>query len=92
MKLFLMMIIFLSFVLAQAAPKEVRVSVKGMVCSSCVQGITKKFQAETAVQKVEVSLEKKSVVLNFKDGQDMPNSKIESLLKDGGYSVEKIER
>ena len=75
-----------------AAGKEIKVSVKGMVCGFCAQGITKKFKAEAAVEKVDVSLEKKLVTLDLKDGQDLADSKIESILKDSGYNVEKIER
>lgn len=71
---------------------QVSVTVKGMVCSFCAQGITKKFKAENAVSEIDVSLEKKTVNLNFKKDQDMPDSKIESLLKDAGYTVEKIAR
>lgn len=75
-----------------AAEKEVVVTVKGMVCAFCAQGITKKFKAEPAVSTVDVSLEKKTVKLNIKDGQELPDAKIQSLLKDSGYSVEKIKR
>lgn len=50
------------------ATAEIKVSVKGMVCGVCAQGIEKKFKAEPAVQKVEVSLENKLVTLDLKDG------------------------
>jgi mercuric ion binding protein len=75
-----------------ATAKEAKVSVKGMVCGFCAQGITKKFKAESAVEKVDVSLEKKIVTLDFKDGQDLPDNQIEALLKESGYNVEKIDR
>jgi hypothetical protein len=39
-----------------------------------------------------VSLEKKIVTLDFKDGQDLPDNQIEALLKESGYNVEKIDR
>ena len=72
--------------------KEVKVAVKGMVCGFCAQGITKKLKAEPSVAKVDVSLEKKLVTIDLKDNQELTNSKIESILKDAGYNVEKIER
>ena len=75
-----------------AFAKEVKVSVKGMVCAFCAQGITKKFKAEPAVSKVDVSLEKKIVTIDLKDGQDISDEKINSILTDSGYNVEKIER
>jgi len=78
--------------LSFAAGKEIKVSVKGMVCGFCAQGIEKKFKTESAVQKVDVSLETKLVTLDLKEGQDIENSKIEKILKDAGYNIEKIER
>lgn len=72
--------------------KEVKVSVKGMVCGFCAQGITKKFKAESAVEKVDVSLEKKLVTINLKDGTDLDDNRIETILKESGYNVEKIDR
>ena len=75
-----------------AAPKEIAVGVNGMVCGFCAQGISKKFQKEAAVEKVKVSLESKLVTLQLKDGQDITDSTITSLLKDSGYSVSKIDR
>jgi mercuric ion binding protein len=77
---------------AFAAEKEAKVSVKGMVCAFCAQGITKKFKAEPAVAKVDVSLEKKLVTIDFKDGQDIDDQKIETILTESGYNIEKIDR
>lgn len=77
---------------AHVHDKEVIVNVKGMVCAFCAQGITKKFKAEPTVSNVDVSLEKKIVKLTIKEGQELPDAKIESLLKDSGYTVEKIKR
>ena len=75
-----------------AAEKSVVVNVKGMVCAFCAQGITKKFKAEPSVSQVDVSLEKKNVTLSIKEGQDLPDAKIEGILKDSGFNVEKISR
>ncbi len=70
----------------------ITVGVKGMVCSFCAQGIEKKFKAEPAVEKIHVSLADKEVHLTLKDGQNLEDSKIQSILIDSGYSVEKITR
>jgi len=74
------------------AEKRVDVSVKGMVCSFCAQGIKKKFSSEAAVDKVDVSLENHRVSLSMKDDKDLNDEKIAQLLKDAGYTVEKISR
>ncbi|WP_374080004.1 heavy-metal-associated domain-containing protein [Bdellovibrio bacteriovorus] len=63
------------------------VGVKGMVCSFCAQGITKKFKEQPEVASVEVSLENKFVKLTYKDGQKLSHDKIATLLKEAGYEV-----
>ena len=82
--------LFASSVLA--AGNDVHITVKGMVCAFCAQGITKKFKAEPAVGTVNVSLEKKSVDLSLKSGQTLSDDVIQKVLTDSGYTVEKIER
>ena len=73
------------------AGEVIQVKVKGMVCSFCSQGITKKFKAEPAVKNVLVTLEDHLVKLELKDGESLDDQKIETVLKEAGYSVEKIE-
>ena len=90
-KMILLVALFLPTV-SFANGKEAKVFVKGMVCGFCAQGIAKKFKAEPSVDKVDVSLELKTVTLDFKDGQDLADSRIETILKDSGYNVEKIDR
>ena len=58
---------------AFAVEKNITINVKGMVCAFCAQGITKKFNSEPAISKVDVSLEKKIVNLSLKEGQDIPD-------------------
>jgi mercuric ion binding protein len=72
------------------AGEKIEVTVKGMVCAFCSQGITKKFNEEK-VKSVNVSLEKHLVTLELNDNQKIENAKIEQILKDSGYGVEKIE-
>lgn len=84
--------LFFSSLSVFAGNREIKVSVKGMVCAFCAQGITKKFKGEPSVDKVDVSLEKKLVTIDLKDGKDISNEKIESILKESGYTVETIAR
>lgn len=92
MKLTLMTLILVASNIAFAAEKNITVNVKGMVCAFCAQGITKKFNSEPSISKVDVSLEKKVVKLSLKEGQDIPDSKIQGILTDSGFNVEKIHR
>lgn len=77
---------------ATAMAKDISISVKGMVCGFCAQGIEKKFKALPEVSAVNVSLEKKTVTITTKDKADVPDTKIKEILKDAGYNVEKIQR
>ena len=72
------------------AGEKIDITVKGMVCSFCSQGITKKF-TEEGVKSVNVDLGKHLVSIELNEGQKITKEKIELLLKDSGYGVEKIE-
>ncbi len=78
---------------AFADPQAIKVSVKGMVCGFCAQGIKKKFTAEPAVEQVSVTLDQgKYVDLKMREGQSLSDQQIEKVIKESGFSVEKIER
>ena len=72
--------------------KDIRVTVNGMVCGFCAQGITKKFKAREEIESVDVSLEKKTVTLKTKIHQDLTDKVITDILTESGYSTEKIDR
>lgn len=72
------------------AGQKMDVTVKGMVCSFCSQGITKKFKEE-GVKSVNVDLGKHLVSLELQDNQELSQDKITKILSDSGYGVEKIE-
>ena len=86
--LFLMMIPATSW----AKAHEVHITVNGMVCAFCAQGITKKFTAEPAVDKVDVSLQNKKVDLALKEGKEISDETIRRVLAEAGYAIQKIER
>jgi len=74
------------------AGEQLNVKVKGMVCSFCSQGITKKFKEQSAVKDVNVNLDNHLVTMNLNDGAQLDDVTVTKILKDSGYSVEKIER
>jgi mercuric ion binding protein len=76
---------------SESQKNKAQVTVKGMVCAFCAQGIRKKFESEKSVKKIEVSLESYQVSLEFHPGQALKDEKITELLKDAGYGVDKIE-
>lgn len=82
----------LSFLIASPVwAEQVKIDVNGMVCSLCAQGIKKKFTA-LGVEKVEVDLDKKIVILENKDKINLTNEKVSELIKESGYATVAIER
>lgn len=86
---------FMSCLLASSSfayAKDLRVTVNGMVCSFCAQGIQKKFSAQTAVKSVDVNLEDHLVKVVLKDDADLTDDIVTEILVGAGYTVSKIER
>ena len=75
-----------------ANAKDLKVTVNGMVCSFCAQGIQKKLTAQAAVKSVDVNLEDHLVKVALKDGSDLSDAVVTQILVDAGYTVSKIER
>jgi mercuric ion binding protein len=90
MKSLIVVLVLSGFSLAAVGGEKIDVTVTGMVCAFCSQGITKKFKEEN-VKSVNVDLEKHLVSLELNDNQKMEHTKIEQILKDSGYGVAKIE-
>ncbi len=88
----LIIALILAFIPTLAVAEEIRVSVNGMVCSFCAQGIKKTFGNLVEVESVSPDLENKLVVIVTKKDQLLTDARIEELIKDSGYEVKKIER
>ncbi len=71
---------------------EIHVKVNGMVCSFCAQGITKKFKAESRLEKVKVDLNAKSIELTTKADATLSDNEITKVIEDSGFNVVSIER
>ncbi len=78
--------------LADPAATTVRVSIRGMVCGFCATGLKKTFNAQKGVSRVEVSLEKKEVILHLEPGAKLDDATITEKVKDSGYEVTEISR
>ncbi len=72
--------------------ERISISVKGMVCSFCAQGIKKTFERKDGVQDVAVNLDTKVVTITTKDGTALPEAAIREAIVDAGYEVLTIER
>jgi mercuric ion binding protein len=75
---------------SMAAPIEL--TVNGLVCAFCAQGIEKKLKKFPATLEVVVNLEHRLVAVSLKDGQDIPDADLRKALTDAGYTVKAIVR
>ena len=73
------------------AANTVKVTVNGMVCSFCAQGIEKRISKMGATKDVFVDLKKKTVAVEANDGQVLDAKAISAEIVDAGYDVIKIE-
>ena len=77
---------------ATSYASTIEMSVNGLVCAFCAQGIEKKLKKFPATDEVVVSLEHKLVAISLKDGQDIPDADLRQALTAAGYSVKAISR
>jgi cation transport ATPase len=76
---------------ASAATPTTKLTVNGMVCAFCAQGIEKRLGAMPATQAVYVNLGEKIVAVEPKAGQTIDVDKVRAEVKEAGYDVVKVE-
>jgi len=77
--------------LSSFATPSYKVTVNGMVCSFCAQGIEKKMKALSETKDVYVGLKNHLVVVEVKEGLTLSQDVIKKIIKDAGYEVKSIE-
>jgi mercuric ion binding protein len=77
---------------ATSTAATIQVTVNGLVCAFCAQGIEKKLRKFPATAEVVVNLEHRLVAVALKDGQDISDADLRKALTDAGYTVKSIER
>ena len=77
--------------LSQASLASMKITVNGMVCSFCAQGIEKSIMKMDDTKAIYVDLKNKVVVIEAKDGKNLNEKLIAQEIKDSGYDVVKIE-
>lgn len=76
----------------QAHAATIEMTVDGLVCAFCAQGIEKKLRKIDATDDVFVSLEARLVAMTLKKNQDVADATLVELLKEAGYTVVGIRR
>jgi copper chaperone CopZ len=77
---------------ANSTAATIEMTVNGLVCAFCAQGIERKLKKFPATAEVLVSLEHRLVAVSLKDGQDIPDADLRKALTDAGYTVKEISR
>ncbi|CAM3649391.1 heavy-metal-associated domain-containing protein [Polynucleobacter antarcticus] len=70
---------------------SMKVTVNGMVCSFCAQGIEKSVLKMDDTKAIFVDLKNKVVIIEAKEGKTLNEKLISQEIKDSGYDVVKIE-
>lgn len=88
----LLLVVTLLAVAANSTAATIEMTVNGLVCAFCAQGIEKKLKKFPATAEVVVSLEHRLVAVSLKDGQDISDADLRKALTDAGYTVKAISR
>jgi copper chaperone CopZ len=88
----LVVVLLIGSTSALADATTVHIGIRGMVCGFCASGLKKKFSSTPGVVKVDVSLEKKEVVLQLEPTANLTDLTIIEKVKDAGYDVTGISR
>jgi copper chaperone CopZ len=91
-RLQLLLAVTLFAVATSSAAATIAMTVNGLVCAFCAQGIEKKLKKFPATAEVLVSLEHRLVAVSLKDGQDIADADLRKALTDAGYTVKDISR
>lgn len=73
------------------AADTLKVTVNGMVCAFCAQGIEKRIAKMGATKELLVDLKNKTIAVEAKDGQTLDGKAITAEIVDAGYEVVKLE-
>ena len=77
---------------ATSTAATIEMTVNGLVCAFCAQGIEKKLKKFPATSEVVVNLEQRLVAVALKDGQDISDEDLRKALQGAGYTVKAIAR
>jgi copper chaperone CopZ len=82
----------LLFASVAARAETIEMTVYGMVCGFCAQGIEASLRKNPATVDVLVSLEKKLVVVKTKEGEDIADPELKKAIADAGYDMKSVTR
>lgn len=77
---------------ASSAAGTIELTVNGLVCGFCAQGIEKTLRKNAATSDVFVSLENRLVAIATRPNTDIADEVLRKALQDAGYDVKAIAR
>jgi copper chaperone CopZ len=83
--------IFLASLTSISFADTTKITVNGMVCAFCAQGIEKRLSQMPATKSVFVDLKSKIVAVESKDGMSLDKKAISHEITEAGYDVVKTE-
>jgi copper chaperone CopZ len=92
MKTLKLLIVLSLLATARSHAATIEMTVNGLVCGFCAQGIEKTFRKNPATADVFVSLENRLVAIVTRERTDIPDAELREALKNAGYDVKAIER
>jgi copper chaperone CopZ len=81
-----------ALVSGSANAATIELTVNGLVCGFCAQGIEKTLRRNAATDDVFVSLENRLVAIATRPDTDIADEVLRKALKDAGYDVKAIAR
>jgi cation transport ATPase len=78
--------------MAADGPRRIEVSVKGMVCASCSQGLLKVVSRDPRIETSAISLEKRQLTLLVRAGSEITDAEIRKQVEDSGLEAGEIRR
>ena len=82
----LFLVIGLNAVGVSATTKKATIRVDGMKCANCSGSVKKALEATAGVEKVEVSLPRKEVVVEY-DDEKVTETKLRDVINSTGFKV-----
>jgi cation transport ATPase len=92
MRYAVLVILVLLSLAAVAAAETIRVFVSEGICRSCAANVEAVFRAQPQVKAANFDSDNNMLTLQMKHGQTLGDAKLEKLIGNAGYSVERIIR
>ena len=92
MKILRLMPAFAMLSFANAHAATIEMTVNGLVCGFCAQGIEKTLRKKPATADVLVSLENRLVAVELDAGTDIADETLRTAITEAGYTVVAIKR